>query len=173
MISLEARASPHLPLNNHHTDGAGAVPRQSCGFAIQDVTGSSQKLTEECYSQLRLHMNCLALEDEQIWPRQCGKTAHSQGRSHKHCSAPAPWITWHQSPEWQECISHTALILMTQGISRSPLRLLLLKLVRSQKAWGSVTCGESHCQISILMPSPCQSWLGIHTVVSTTRTQES
>lgn len=37
MISFEAGASPHLPLNNHHSDGVGAVPRQSYRFAIQDV----------------------------------------------------------------------------------------------------------------------------------------
>lgn len=38
LIFFEAGASPHLPLNNHPSDGVGAVPRQSYRFAIQDVT---------------------------------------------------------------------------------------------------------------------------------------
>lgn len=156
---------PRLPLNNHHTDGAGAVPRQSLGC---------HRVLSEAYRRLLppapLHMSCLALEDEQVWPRQCGETAHPQGRAHKHDSA--PWMTRHQAPECQECVTQTALVLMTQGISQSPLWLLLLRLVRSQKAWGSVICDESHCQISILMPSPYQCWPGICTVVSMTRKQE-
>lgn len=60
---------------------------------------------------------------------------------------------------------------MSQGISRSPLWLLLLKLVRFQKAWGSVPCGESHCQISSLMLFPYQSWLGICSCINNQETR--
>lgn len=62
---------------------------------------------------------------------------------------------------------------MTQGIRQSPLRLLLLKLVRSQKAWGSVTRGESHCQISSLVPSlplPVLAW-NFHSCINNQETR--